>query len=108
MDAIQGLLALKERALEAARLVAQKPRPVSNADLRIELDELVATHETAWNWTKGTPPTTTTTGATGRPSMERARNAVRGRIVARTGNWLTGWDLKDSGFSDFEESSRNG
>ena len=45
MAPIQGLLALKEPG--------ENNRPVRNADLWIELDELVAIHKTNWLWTKG-------------------------------------------------------
>ena len=39
-------------AVEAAALV-KKNRPVRNADLWMELDELAAEHTTTWSWTKG-------------------------------------------------------
>lgn len=31
----------------------KKPRPVRNADLWIELDELTAIHDVTWKWTRG-------------------------------------------------------
>ncbi len=73
MAAIQGLLALKEpceaEITTDSEYVRQgitlwivkwkrrhwwkKNRPVRNADLWMELDELVAMHKTNWLWTKG-------------------------------------------------------
>ena len=73
MAPIQGLLALKEpcevEVTTDAEYVRQgitlwivhwkrrhwwkKNRPVRNADLWIELDELAAAHRTTWLWTKG-------------------------------------------------------
>ncbi|HEY2014653.1 MAG TPA: ribonuclease HI [Bryobacteraceae bacterium] len=73
MAAIQGLLALKEPCLleitTDSEYVRQgitqwiagwkrrhwwrKHAPIRNADLWIELDELVGMHETNWLWTKG-------------------------------------------------------
>jgi ribonuclease HI len=73
MAPIQGLLALKESCeveiTTDAEYVRQgitvwilhwkrrrwwkKNRPVQNADLWIELDELVQGHQTRWLWTKG-------------------------------------------------------
>jgi ribonuclease HI len=73
MAPIQGLLALKEpceieivtdseyvlRGITVwikwwkRRQWWKKNRPVRNADLWIELDELVQLHNTNWNWTKG-------------------------------------------------------
>ena len=73
MASIQGLLALKEPCevdvTTDSEYVRQgitqwivrwkrrhwwkKNRPVRNADLWIELDELVGIHETNWIWTKG-------------------------------------------------------
>ncbi|MCP5115940.1 MAG: ribonuclease HI, partial [bacterium] len=73
MAPIQGLLALKEPCevdvtTDAEYVVRgitrwivwwkrrhwwKKKRPVRNADLWIELDELVAIHKTNWIWTKG-------------------------------------------------------
>jgi ribonuclease HI len=69
MAAIQGLLALKEPCQVEVTTDAEylrqgitlwkrrqwwhKHHPARNADLWIELDELVAIHQTTWNWTRG-------------------------------------------------------
>jgi ribonuclease HI len=73
MAAIQGLLALKERCeveittdseyllYEITKWITKwkrrhrwpKNKPVSDADLWMELDELAALHKTTWVWTRG-------------------------------------------------------
>jgi hypothetical protein len=111
MAAIQGLVALKEPCQVEVTIDAEylrqgitlwvarwkrrhwwhKKHPVRNADLWIELDELVAMHKTTWSWTRVMLPMTTTTAAIGSPKMRPGCKSVRGPIVASMITCSAGW-----------------